>query len=313
MHTCPLETMTGSCMSSRDIGHLNSSGMIGDLWFMEAKLAPNLSGAGGSVMTQSLSFLSKDDISSTHPSGSPPLEMTISCKATDSFLISAIVCSCSFSEILVKTRGSKVLSARADDISFESCASGGSVLAAALLNWECTSATWIHTVRVGVFSEAGHDEGRNEELVSKEHLPAPALLQACRRCGRARRPGPAESGCWRLRSGRVGHPLASPGRSCCRRKLSGGGRARPRVRRREARRPGAGPAGGGARGGGCGARGHRRGGAWARAAPGARRSQPPHAPAWPPPPQPWCGLGNGLAAVREPNKSTSDRDPIRCS
>ena len=132
--TCPLETMTGSCMSSRDIGHLNSSGMIGDVCFMEADLVLSVSVVGASVTTQSLSFLSKEDISSTQPSGSPPLEMTISCRARDSFLISAMVCNCSLSEILVKTRGSKALSARAEHISLDSCASGGATVVAALLN-----------------------------------------------------------------------------------------------------------------------------------------------------------------------------------
>lgn len=88
---------------------------------------------------------------------------------------------------------------------------------------------------------------------------------------------------------------SAPGRSCCRRELRGGGRARPPARLREARRrpgPGLGGAGVGARGGGCGARGPRRGGAWARAAPGAQRSPPPQAPAWPtpPPPPPWWEL-----------------------
>lgn len=90
---------------------------------------------------------------------------------------------------------------------------------------------------------------------------------------------------------------SAPGRSCCRRELRGGGRARPPARLREARgRPGPGPglggAGVGARGGGCGARGRRRGGAWARTAPGAQRSPPPQAPAWPtpPPPPPWWEL-----------------------
>uniref|UniRef100_A0A0A9GFK1 Uncharacterized protein n=1 Tax=Arundo donax TaxID=35708 RepID=A0A0A9GFK1_ARUDO len=133
--------MTGSCISSRDMRHLNSSGMIGDLCFMELDLVLRVSVVGASVMTQSLSFLSKEDISSKQPSGSPPLEMTISCRATDSSFISTMVCSCSFSEILVKTTGSQLLSASAENKSFVSWVSSGSVLVAALLNWECTSVT----------------------------------------------------------------------------------------------------------------------------------------------------------------------------
>lgn len=61
----------GSCMSSRDIRHLNSSGMmIGDVCFMEtANVVLSVSVVGAPSMTmQSLIFLSKDDISPTQPS-----------------------------------------------------------------------------------------------------------------------------------------------------------------------------------------------------------------------------------------------------
>lgn len=44
--TCPVETITGSFISSREIGHLKSSGMTGDLCFI-GLLSPSLASTCG--------------------------------------------------------------------------------------------------------------------------------------------------------------------------------------------------------------------------------------------------------------------------
>lgn len=115
--TCPVETMTGSFINSRDIGQRKSSGKTGALWFLSVDACPlqlggrlfSLAGAsmlGFSVCTKSLICFSSIDIFSMLSPGSPPLEATISCKASDSWVRSTIPINCKLSANLRRTAGS---------------------------------------------------------------------------------------------------------------------------------------------------------------------------------------------------------------
>lgn len=132
--TCPVETITGSFINSREIGQRKSSGITGDLCLITPLSPSDVSTPGFSISTKSFSFLSRDDMLSKQSPGSPPLAMTNSWKARDSFFKSLIVLSCSFSESLFSTAGSGSFSFCAADRSRSSCKSGESGLPFALLN-----------------------------------------------------------------------------------------------------------------------------------------------------------------------------------